>query len=150
MHDWPLVHLDDGFWCGRAVTQSTVGPFRVVVFPPSFDDDLGFSERVEDFTVQQLVSEPGVEALYIAVLPRASRLDIGGLGANGCNPIPNRLSDELGAIIASHICRWPTQDEQVGQSVDHISRVQLSLDPDRQALPTKLNEDVQRVLSQIP
>ena len=51
VHDRPLVHLDDRFDSHRAIAQSTVRSFGVVVFPPLFDDDLGLLQRVEDFTV---------------------------------------------------------------------------------------------------
>ena len=70
VHDWLLVHRDDGFWCRRAVAQCTVGSFGIVVFPPAFDDDLCLAQRVEDFAVEQLISEAGIEALTIAVFPR--------------------------------------------------------------------------------
>jgi hypothetical protein len=30
---------------------------RVVVLPPSFDDDLGFLQRVEDFAIEPLVTK---------------------------------------------------------------------------------------------
>ena len=46
-----------------------MGSDGVVVAPPLFDQDLGFAQRVEDLTVQQLVPEPCVEALAVAVLP---------------------------------------------------------------------------------
>ena len=62
MHDWPLVHLDDGFGGRWAVAQSTVGSFGVVVFPPFFDQDLCLAQAVEDFTIQELVLEAGIEA----------------------------------------------------------------------------------------
>lgn len=120
MRDWPLVHLDDGFWGRWAVAQGTVGSFCVVVFPPSFDDDLCFSEREEDLPVQQFVSEPRIEALDIAILSGRSRLDVGCLGTDSCDPVSDRLGGELGASVASNICRWPSQDEQIGQGVDHI------------------------------
>ena len=35
------------------------------------------------------------------------------------------------------------QDEQVGQGVDDAGRVQLAIDPDRQAFPGELVDDVQ-------
>ena len=69
VHDRPLVHLDDGFWGRRAVAQSTVWSFRVVVFPPFFDQDLGLAQAVKDLAVQELVSEPCVEAFAVSVLP---------------------------------------------------------------------------------
>jgi hypothetical protein len=42
--------------------------FRVVVLPPFFDQDLCFSQAVEDFAIQELISEPGVEAFTVSVL----------------------------------------------------------------------------------
>ena len=53
MHDWPLVHRDDGFWRWWAVTQSTVWSFGVVMGPPAFNDDLGLAQRIEGLAVQQ-------------------------------------------------------------------------------------------------
>jgi hypothetical protein len=37
--------------------------------PPRFDENLGFLESVEDLPVQELVAQPGIEALDVAVLP---------------------------------------------------------------------------------
>ena len=48
-------------------------PFGVVVVPPSFDNDLGLAERVEDFTVQQFIPHFPVEAFAVSVLPRTAR-----------------------------------------------------------------------------
>lgn len=46
---------------------------RVVVLPPRFDDDLGFLQRVEDFAIEQLVTEFRVEALAVALFPKGCR-----------------------------------------------------------------------------
>jgi len=48
VHNGPAVHLDDGFWCRWAVSESAMGPLCVVVSAPLFDDDLGLSKGVED------------------------------------------------------------------------------------------------------
>ena len=117
--------------------------FGVVVFPPLFDQDLSLAQAVEDLTVQKLVAEPGVEAFAVSVLPGAARLDVGGLGANGFNPVLNRLSNELWAVVRADIGRHTAQDEQVAQGVDHIARVQLALYPDCQTFPAVFVEDVQ-------
>jgi hypothetical protein len=37
-----------------------VGAFGVEVFPPFFDDDLGFAQRVKDLAVEQLIAETGI------------------------------------------------------------------------------------------
>lgn len=51
-------------------------PHRIVVIPPPIDQDLGFSKRVEDLAVEQLVTQFAVEALNESVLPRTPRLNI--------------------------------------------------------------------------
>jgi len=65
---------------------------------PALDDNLRLSEAVEDLPVQQLVAELGIEALTVTVLPGGPRLDVGGLRADGDDPFPHRLCDELRAI----------------------------------------------------
>jgi hypothetical protein len=62
---------------------------------PLLDQHLGFSERCEDFHVQQLVSEFRVEALAIAVFPRTAWLDIKRLDADPSKPASHVLRDEL-------------------------------------------------------
>ena len=52
MHNWFLVQYYDALWRGWTVPKCTVGSFGVVVFPQTFDDDLSFTERVEDLTVK--------------------------------------------------------------------------------------------------
>ena len=47
--------------------------FRVVVSAPFFDYYLRFLQRVEYLPVQQFVSQAGVEALNVTVLPCTAR-----------------------------------------------------------------------------
>ena len=49
-----------------------MGPHRVVVPPPTLNEHLGLQERVELLSGQELVAEPAVEALAVAVLPRTA------------------------------------------------------------------------------
>ena len=72
---------------------------RIVMLAPSFDDDLRLLKRVEDFAIEELIAQLGVEALAIAILPRAAGHDVSGPGANGSNPVPDGLGDELRAIV---------------------------------------------------
>jgi len=46
-----------------------VWALRVVVPSPLLNDDPGFLQAVEDLSVQELVAEPGIEALAVSVLP---------------------------------------------------------------------------------
>src|ERR687898_1466865 len=69
--------------CGRPVGQRGVWAKGVIVPTPALDDDLGLLERGEDLAVEQLVPELGVEALDVAVLPRAAWGNVGGPGTHG-------------------------------------------------------------------
>ncbi len=72
--------------------------YLVVVFPPFLDQDLGFSQAVEDFAIQELVSEARVEAFTLSVLPGAARLDLCRFRANRLDPVLYGLSNELRAV----------------------------------------------------
>jgi len=69
VHDRPLVHRDEGFGRWWPVAEGAVWPDSVVVPAPLFDDDLCLLERVEDFTVQELIAESCIEALAVSVFP---------------------------------------------------------------------------------
>ena len=73
VHDGSLVHRDDAFWCGRFVSEGAVRSDGVVVAAPLFDQDLSLAKRAEDFAAQQFISEAGVEAFTVPVLPRVRR-----------------------------------------------------------------------------
>jgi hypothetical protein len=68
------------------------------MLPPGLDHSLGFLERVEDLTVEQFVAQLAVEALAVAVLPGTAWFDIGGLGANSCNPCSQSQRNELRTV----------------------------------------------------
>ena len=117
---------------------------RVVMPPPLLNDDPGFFQAVEDFSVQELIAEPGIEALAVSVLPGRPGFDVGGLGTDSLDPLPDRIRDKLWPVVRSDVGRNTADDEQVGQGINHIRRVELSLHPDRQAFATELIDDVQR------
>lgn len=79
-------------------------PDRVEVTPPAFDDDLSLAQRVEDFTIEQLIAQACVEALVVSILPWAARCGLGGFGANRCNPVLRRLGQELRPIVGLGFC----------------------------------------------
>jgi hypothetical protein len=121
-------------------------PDRVVVVPPALDDDSGLSERVEDFAVEQLVAKARVEALDVAVLPGTAPLDVSGLGADSCDPFLHGLGHELRSIVGPDASGNAMQDEEVGQNIDHIDRLELAGDTDRQAFMAELVEHVEHPL----
>jgi hypothetical protein len=55
---------NDRLQCRWSVCQRGVRPDGIVVLSPSFVNDLGLLERVEDFTVKQFVAQ-----LYPAAFP---------------------------------------------------------------------------------
>ncbi len=53
---------------------------------PVLDDDLSFLERIEELTVEQLISELAVEALIASVLPVTAGIDTDWLDADFGQP----------------------------------------------------------------
>jgi hypothetical protein len=47
-------------------------PDCVEVTPPALDNDLGLSQRVEDFTIEQFITQAGIKTPDVAVLPGAN------------------------------------------------------------------------------
>jgi hypothetical protein len=113
------------------------------VTPPAFDHDPCFGKRVENFAVEQLVTQARVETLDEAVFPGAARRDVGGLRADGGDPFLHGLGDELGAIVRTDVLRNAAQDEQIGEHVDYIDGFQLPIDANGQTFVRKLVDDVQ-------
>jgi len=113
------------------------------VTPPAFDDDPGLLQRVEDLAIEQLVAEASVEAFDEAVFPRAAARDVGCLGADRRDPVLHGLGDELGAVVGADMPRNAAQDEQVGEHVDDIDRLELAIDPDGETLVCELVDDVE-------
>ena len=118
-------------------------PDCVVVLAPPFDDDPGLLQRVENLAVEQLVAKLRVEALAIAVLPRAAGHDVGRSRPDSGNPLTHRPGNELWAVVGTNVAGHAAQDEQVGKRVDHVDGFQLPSDPDRQAFPGELVDDVE-------
>src|SRR5262249_1729463 len=96
--------------------------------------------------VEQLIAKAGVEALDVAVLPGAAALDVGGLGTDSRDPFLHRPGDELRSVVGPDVSGNAPQDEQVGQNVDHIDRLELPGDTDRHALMAELVEHVEHAV----
>ena len=119
---------------------------RVVEAAPAFHDDAGLGERVEDLTIEKLVPDAGIEALDVAVLPRAARRDVGCFGTDGGNPVLDGFRNELRAIVGPYVLWHAPKDEEIGQDVDHIRGFELPVEPDRQALQRELVDHVQHAI----
>ena len=106
MHRGFMVYWNDALWRGRPIVQGAVWSDLDVVLAPLLDDDACFLQRVEDLTIEQLVTHTNIEALDIAVFPRSARFDISRLCPNGPNPISNILGNELGPVVGTNVFWW--------------------------------------------
>lgn len=118
-------------------------PHGVVVTTPAFDDDLRFPQRVEDLAIEQLVAQPGIKTLNEPVLPRTARRDVGGLCSDGADPLLHRLGNELRAIIGTDMRGNAAQDEQVGEHIDDIDRLEPARYLNGQTFVGKFVDDVE-------
>ena len=66
---------------------------------PHLDQNLRLAQRVEDFPIQELVSELPIEALDVTILLRASGGDVPGLHIYTIKPITHRMGGELAALV---------------------------------------------------
>src|SRR3954465_1180844 len=117
---------------------------RIVVTAPALDDDLRLAQRVEDLAIEQFVAQTRIEALDKAVLPWAARRDVGGLRADGADPLLHRFGNELRAIVGTDVLGDATQNEQIGKHIDDVDRFEPVRDPNGQALVGELIDDVEQ------
>jgi hypothetical protein len=78
----------------------------VVALAPLLDHNLGLNQGVENFAVQQRIAQFAIEGFYIAILLRIARLDIGGLCADGGNPLSQCRRDEFRFIVRAEVCKF--------------------------------------------
>ena len=78
-------------------------PDRVVVDAPPLDEHLCFSQRVEDLSVEQFISQLAVEGLAVAVLPGAPWRDVNRLRTEPSQPLPELLSNHLRAVVRADV-----------------------------------------------
>lgn len=116
---------------------------RVEVFAPPFDQGFGFLHYVEDFPCKQLVSELGVEALAVSVLPRASRFNVERPDAKVGEPSTERLLYELRAVVGSNVIRRAMREEEISEDFEDDPRVEPAFNTDRQAFARILVDDAQ-------
>ena len=85
--------------CRGSITKRGMRANPIVMTPPALDDDLRLTQRVEDLTVEEFVTQARIEALNVAVLPRTARRDVGGFRPDGRDPILYGLGHELRAVV---------------------------------------------------
>src|ERR1700677_4562712 len=86
-------------WCGRSVSQRGVWSDGVVVDAPAFGQHAQFFHGIEEFAVEELVAQLGVEAFAVAVLPRRAGFDVQSLCAGIGEPFAQVFGDELRPVV---------------------------------------------------
>ena len=98
----------------------------VVALPPLLNDDACFLHGRELFAVQEFVSELTVEALHVAILPRAAWFDVKCPDIDRFEEPTHSACNEFRPVVAPNEC-WNASDrEQVNQHVDKVATAQLS------------------------
>ena len=118
--------------------EAAMRPSLVVVHPPLVENDPGLRQAQEQFPVEQLVAESAVEALHVAVFPRARLLDIERADARPRQPLLDLFGNELRPIVAAQMLRRTPHGEQVLERHDHVPSSERPGHLDRQTLPREL------------
>ena len=120
------------------VVERRVRPDRVVVLAPLLDDDLCFSQAVEDFTIKQFITELAVERLAVAVLPRAAWFDEQGFGPDLRQPAAHDLCRHLSAVVGPDMLRHAPHEHDISHRLKYAEAIDPARDPDGQAFARKL------------
>ncbi len=119
-----------------------MGPFAVVASAPAFDDDLGFSEGLEDLAVQQFVLHVSIEALAVAFL-------LGEPGSTWAAALTAEIQSltvwatNFGSMSERTKAVTPRRMNRSLRVSDDIGRVQLSRHSDDQPFAAEFVSDFQ-------
>src|SRR5229473_5910638 len=117
---WQLTEEQRRVHRWRQVTERAMGSEVVVDVAPVEVEDPCLEDGVEDLAIEELVAEPGVEALDEWVLPRATRLDVQGASAGESAPITNRARDQLRSVVHPDAFGGAALGLGLVEHVDHI------------------------------
>jgi hypothetical protein len=86
-------------WCWRSVSQRGVWSDGVGVDAPALGQHAQFFDRVEEFAVEELVAQLGVEAFPVAVLPGRAGFEVQSLCAGIGESSAQVFGDELRPVV---------------------------------------------------
>ena len=87
--------------------QRAVGPVLIVVDPVVREQEAGLRQAREQLPVQELVAQPAVETLRVAVLPWASRRNVERSDPALLEPLANRCCDEFRPVVRTNMRGGP-------------------------------------------
>lgn len=82
------------------VLQRTMRSAVIVIKPPTINDPTGLRQAKEQFSIQQFVPETTVEALHVAVFPRAPLGNEQRLHGGPVEPLGHFLGHKLCSVVA--------------------------------------------------
>ena len=124
------------------VPERAVRPLVVVDPHPCIGGRTGLVEALEGEEVEHLLTEGPVEPFDVPVLVGLALLDEQQFGPLPA-PVPQRLCDELRAVVHPELL-WPAPPfGQFVQFPDHPLAGQAGVDGDRQCLPVEIVDDVE-------
>ena len=86
-------------------------PVVIVLLPPVFYNGLSLFPVPEDFTIQALIPQLIVEALNIAILPWAARIDEQSLATTLFKPLADCPGYKLRPIVTAQVPGYPMRKE---------------------------------------
>ena len=102
----------------------------IVELSPLLDQNFGFSQAQKNLTVQAFIAKTVVEAFHVAVLPRATRIDVDRSDPQFLEPFLDFLGDELGSIVAADVFRNAAACHHFSERVEHILAAQFAINFD--------------------
>ena len=127
-------------WAAQA--QASMRSDIVVILAPVGEDDAGFAEGVEQFSVEALGAEARVEGLSVTVLPGAARVDVERLDLVVSEPVLDGLGDKLRAVVGSDVLRCSVLCDSLLQDSQNISSTDGAVGMDAMALAGKLVDEI--------
>ena len=113
-----------------------------VVFPAVIlDHHAGFGECPELLPVEAFIAEASMEALHVAVLPRAPWIDVDRLDLVLREPRLDGLGDELTPVVASQVSWRSMLLDRPTHPLQNVSALEGSISPQYMALAGILVED---------
>ena len=110
-------------------------PDVVGLVSPAFDQHLGFQDRLEDLSVEQLVTEFPIERFNVPVLPRGPWLDVESSHVELLEPCSDGNRGELRAVVRANEFGRTSESEELREPIKDMITGEPSLDIDREALP---------------
>jgi len=119
---------------GCAVLEARMRSDFIVMPPPDFDEDTGFDPVAKPLHVQAFVAELAIEALVVAVLPRLTGVDQGGIDLSFSEPRQDSIANEFRTVVRTQEHRCPVHADQTGEHVNDAGGADTACDIDGEAL----------------